>query len=73
MRNPSGSEIRPVAVEMSNMLEQCKEMVEEMTRKVVEFLDENMGQVGNNLEEGWGNLVEEYFRGDDVAALQVIS
>ena len=56
---------------MSDMLEQCKEMVEEMTRTVVEFLDENMGQVGNNLEEGWGNLVEEYFRGDDVAALQV--
>ena len=43
-----------------------------MTRKVVEFLEENMGQVGDNLEEGWGNLVEEYFRGDDVAALQVI-
>ena len=42
-----------------------------MTRTVVEFLDENMGQVGNNLEEGWGNLVEEYFMGDDVAALQV--
>ena len=33
-----------------------------MTRKVVEFLDTNMGmvednlgQVGNNLEEAWGN------------------
>ena len=57
---------------MSNMLEQCKEMVEEITGKVVEFLEANMGQVGDNLEEGWGNLVEEYFRGDDVAALQVI-
>merc|ERR1711990_540869 len=71
LRNPSGSDIRPVAVEMSDILEQCKEVVEEMTRKVVEFLEANMGQVGDNLEEGWGNLVEEYFRGDDVAALQV--
>ena len=43
-----------------------------MTRNVVEFLEENMGQMGINLEEGWGNLVEEYFSGDDVAALQVI-
>ena len=72
LRNPSGSDIRPVAVEMSDMLEQCKEVVEEMTRKVAEFLEANMGMVGNNLEEGWGNLVEEYFSGDDVAALQVI-
>ena len=64
------------------MLDQFEEVVEEMPRNVVEFLDENMGQVGNNLEEeeevgnfleeGWGNLVEEYFNGDDVAALQVI-
>ena len=50
----------------------------EMTRKVVEFLETNMGmvednlgQVGNNLEEAWGNLVEEYFSGDNVPALQV--
>ena len=60
---------------MSDMLEQCKEV----TRKVVEFVENNMGmvednlgQVGNNLEEAWGNMVEEYFSGDDVAALQVI-
>ena len=79
LRNPSGLEIRSVAVEMSDMLEQCKEVVEEMTRKVVEFVENNMGmvednlgQVGNNLEEAWGNMVEEYFSGDDVAALQVI-
>ena len=66
---------------MSDILDQFKEVVEEMTRNVVEFLEANMGQVGNfleeevvgiNLEEGWGNLVEEYFSGDDVAALQVI-
>ena len=63
---------------MSDMLEQCKEVVEEMTRKVLEFLGTSMGmvednleQVGNNLEEAWGNLVEEYFSGDDAAALQV--
>ena len=63
---------------MSDMLEQCKEVVEEMTRKVVEFVENNMGmvednlgQVGNNLEEAWGNLVEEYFSGDNVPALQV--
>ena len=74
----SGSEIRSVAVWMSERLEQCKEVVEVMTRKVVEFLETNMGmvednlgQVGNNLEEAWGNLVEEYFSGDNVPALQV--
>ena len=79
LRNPSGLEIRSVAVEMSDMLEQCKEVVEEMTRKVVEFVENNMGmvednlgQVGNNLEEARGNMVEEYFSGDDVGALQVI-
>ena len=62
LRNTFGSEIRSVAVEMSDMLEQCKEVVEEMTRKVVEFVENNMGmvednlgQVGNNLEEAWGN------------------
>ena len=78
LRNPSGSEIRSVAVWMSERLEQCKEVVEVMTRKVVEFLETNMGmvednlgQVGNNLEEAWGNLVEEYFSGDNVPALQV--
>ena len=58
---------------MSNILGQCKE--------VVEFLDTNMGRVEvilreviENLDERWpvwGNLVEEYFNGDDVAALLV--
>ena len=56
-------------------LEQCKVVVEVMTRKVVEFfetnmgmVEDNLGQVGNNLEEAWGNLVEEYFSGDNVPA-----
>ena len=59
---------------MLNILGQCKE--------VVEFLDTNMGRVEvilreviENLDERWpvwGNLVEEYFNGDDVAALLVI-
>ena len=64
---------------MSDMLEQCKEVVEEMTRKVVEFLETNMvmvednlRQVGDNLEETWANLVEQYFNGDAQAAQQVI-
>ena len=64
LRNPSGSEIRSVAVWMSERLEQCKEVVEVMTRKVVEFLETNMGmvednlgQVGNNLEEAWRNTL----------------
>ena len=43
LRNPFGSEIRSVAVLMSDRLEQCKEVVEVMTRKVVEFLETNMG------------------------------
>ena len=86
---------------MSDMLEQGREVAEEMKRKVVEFLEanmgvvqefleanmgrvqefleanmglvqENLGEVSDNLEEVWGNLVEEYFSGDDAAALQVI-
>ena len=61
---------------MSDRLEQCKEVVEVMTRKVVEFsslgmVEDNLGQVGNDLEEAWGNLVEEYFSGDNVSAFQV--
>ena len=78
LRNPSGSEIKSVPVQMSDRLEQCKEVAVEKTRKVVEFLetnmgmvDDNLGQVGNNLEEAWGNLVEEYFSGHNVPALQV--
>ena len=34
---------------MSERLEQCKEVVEVMTRKVVEFLETNMGMVEDNL------------------------
>ena len=61
---------------MSDRLDQCKEVVEEGT--VVEFLEaslgmgeDNVGQMGNNLEEAWVNLEEEYFIGDSVPALQV--
>ena len=45
LRNPPGPEIRSVADEMSNMLEQCKEVVGEMTNKVAEFIETNMGIV----------------------------
>ena len=41
-RNTSGSEIKSVAVKMSDMLEALK-------------------QVGDNLEEAWGNSVKEHF------------
>ena len=53
--NPSGSEIRSVAVWMSERLEQCKEVVEVMTRKVVEFLETNMGMVEDNLGQVGNN------------------
>ena len=63
------------------MLDQFKDVVEETPNKVMEFLEENMGQVGNSLEEeeemgnfleeGWGNLVEAYFSVDEVVARQV--
>ena len=50
-----------------------------MKRKVVVFLEakvelvqENLEGVGENMEEVWSNLVEEFFSGDDFAALQVI-
>ena len=59
---------------MSDMLEQCKEVEEQMTRKVetnMGMVGDNLEQVGNNLEEAWGNLVEWHFSGDDAAALQV--
>ena len=39
---------------MSDMMEQIREMV-------------------NNLEEAWGNIVEEQFGGNDDAAIQVIT
>ena len=35
------------------------------------MVEDNFGQVGNSLEEAWGNLVEEYFSGDNVPALQI--
>ena len=43
--NPSESTVRSVAVWMSDMLEQSKEMVDKKTRKVVEFLETNIGMV----------------------------
>ena len=43
--NPSESTVRSVAVWMSDMLEQSKEVVDEKTRKVVEFLETNIGMV----------------------------
>ena len=60
----------PVAVKMSYTLEQIKEMMDEMTRKVAEFVEtntemasENMEEMANNLKEGWGEMtgkVEEF-------------
>ena len=43
--NPSESTVRSVAVWMSDMLEQSKEVVDKKTRKVVEFLETNIGMV----------------------------
>ena len=60
---------------MSDMLEVCKEWVEEMKRKGVEFLGmvrDNVRQVGNYLDQTWANLVEQNFNGDAQAAEQVI-
>ena len=69
LRNPSGSEIKSVPVQMSDRLEQCKEVAVEKTRKVVEFLETNMGMVEDNLGQV-GNNLEEYFSSDNVPALQ---
>ena len=55
---------------MSYTLEQIKEMMDEMTRKVAEFVktntevaSENMEEMANNLKEGWEEMtgkVEEF-------------
>ena len=62
--------ISSVAVKMSYTLEQIKEMMDEMTRKVAEFVEtntemasENMEEMANNMKEGWGEMtgkVEEF-------------
>ena len=67
---PFISVISSVAVKMSYTLEQIKEMMDEMTRKVAEFVEtntemanENMEEMANNLKEGWGEMtgkVEEF-------------
>ena len=48
---------------MSYTLEQIKEMMDEMTRKVAEFVktntevaSENMEEMANNLKEGWREM-----------------
>ena len=43
--NPFESTVRSVAVWMSDMLEQSKEVIDKKTRKVVEFLETNIGMV----------------------------
>ena len=59
------------------MLDQFKEVMEEMTNRVVEFMETSMDMVENNLGpvpggEAWCNMVEEFFSGDEPTALQVI-
>ena len=63
---------------MADMMEQAKEAVEEMYRNVVDFLQTNMevvedkiGQMVDSMEDGWDNMVDEYFNGENEAALQV--
>ena len=67
-----------VAFEMADMMEQAKEAVKEMYRNVVDFLQTNMevvedkiGQMVDSMEDGWDNMVDEYFNGENEAALQV--
>ena len=74
LRNPlGGSEIRSVLVKMTDMQEQ---VVEEMTKKVVELLETNkkkgVGWMMNKLVTKWAKVVESYFNGDNADALQVI-
>ena len=67
---PFRPEISSVAVKMSYTLEQIKEMMDEMTRKVAEFVEtntevasENVEEMANNLKEGWEEMtgkVEEF-------------
>ena len=63
---------------MADMMEQAKEAVKEMYRDVVDFLQTNMevvedkiGQMVDSMEDGWDNMVDEYFNGENEAALQV--
>lgn len=63
---------------MADMMEQAKNTVEEMYRNVVDFLQTNMevaeekiGQMVDSMEDGWDNMVDEYFNGENEAALQV--
>ena len=63
---------------MADMMEQAKEAVKEMYRNVVDFLQTNMevvedkiGQMVDSMEDGWDNMVDEYFNGENEAALQV--
>ena len=51
---------------MSYTLEQIKEMMDEMTRKVAEFVEtntevasENVEEMANNLKEGWGEMTRK--------------
>ena len=67
-----------VAFEMADMMEQAKEAVKEMSRNVVDFLQTNMevvedkiGQMSDSMGDGWDNMVDEYFNGENEAALQV--
>ena len=53
-------------IKMSYTLEQIKEMMDEMTRKVAEFVEtrkemasENMEEMANNLKEGWGEMTRK--------------
>ena len=59
-------------------MEQAIEAVKEMYRNVVDFLQTNMevvedkiGQMSDSMEDGWDNMVDEYFNGENEAALQV--
>ena len=63
---------------MADMMEQAKNTMEEMYRNVVDFLQTNMevaeekiGQMVDSMEDGWDNMVDEYFNGENEAALQV--
>ena len=63
---------------MADMMEQAIEAVKEMYRNVVDFLQTNMevvedkiGQMVDSMEDGWDNMVDEYFNGENEAALQV--
>ena len=63
---------------MADMMEQAKNTMEEMYRNVVDFLQTNMevaeekiGQMVDSMEDGWDNMVDDYFNGENEAALQV--